>query len=140
MKDLPKDVYKRIKDNTPPDIHARVLEVLWSHDSKENRISRLMLICEVFNVDLPSNVNLSNLSADRQIRRAIKDLSEDYLILGSSALGGYWISKNKAEIMAVVRETETKANKMLATVEQMRKLVDKMDIPVPLQPALFDSK
>jgi len=134
---LPKEVYEKIKENTPADIHARVLEVIWSHDTEENRISRLMLVCEVFGVDIPADINLSNLSADRQIRRAIKDLSKDYCILGSSGKGGYWISKNKAEIMAVVRETETKAYKMLATANQMRALLEKMDIPQPLQPSLL---
>jgi len=137
MKELPREVYKRIKENTPADIHARVLDVIWSHDTEENRISRLMLVCEVFQVDIPATVNLSNLSADRQIRRAIKDLSKDFPILGSSGKGGYWISKNKAEINDAIRETEAKAYKMLATANQLRALVIKMETPQPLQPKLL---
>jgi len=121
-KKSPDEIYHEIKKNTPPDLATRVLMVMLDHKGRENRITRRKLVEEVFKIKLPPQVNLNNLTADRQIRRSIRSLQKVYPIIGSSADQGYWFADNRDDVKKVITENHLKAKRLIEKNNDLQRI------------------
>lgn len=120
----PKQIYAtEIKLGTEKqreELDAAVLEALWYRKGKSQRISRVDLIWQVFGVRVGKN-QLANNKMDRQIRESIERLRQEYVILSSSGLDGYWFPECMAEVLNYLAEIESRACKLLQQKARMQR-------------------
>lgn len=120
MSDYPEVRYQEIQETLPTDLQNRVLTVLQAHIGRANRITRKMLVSEVFNVSM-TDVELSNSTIDRQVRMVMADLQRRFPILSTSGGGGYYYASNAEEIARYAAEINSRAMKLLDKSRQLEK-------------------
>jgi hypothetical protein len=123
----PRVRYQEIVEKTSAQLQDQVLNVMKKHVGKENKISRVNLISEVFHISLSAG-RLSNSAQDRQIRRVVAELQQNYPVLASSGDGGYYMASSMDEINEYIAEIESRARKLFDKSRQIKSMAEKFAV------------
>jgi hypothetical protein len=95
----------------PPGLKRRVLHILSGHKGNDNRIARVDLVKQAFNIF--SDIEVTE-TQDRQVREVIADLRhEGNLICSDSGLGGYWMAGSYDDVVRMTNELKSRAMELL---------------------------
>lgn len=134
----PRAIYRtQIKMQTDDQraLDEKVLDALWNHRGKKNRISRVDLVLKIFGVKVNKG-QLANNKLDRQIRESIERLRQEYVILSSSGMDGYWFPETMGEVTGYLAEIESRASKLLQQKARMQRNAEQQFQP-RVQETLF---
>ena len=134
----PKTIYLtqiKMKTDDQRALDEKVLDALWDHRGKKNRISRVELVMKIFGVKVNKG-QLANNKLDRQIRESIERLRQEYVILSSSGMDGYWFPETMGEVAGYLAEIESRASKLLQQKARMQRNAEQQFQP-RVQETLF---
>jgi hypothetical protein len=105
------DRYDVIRADMPPGLKRRVLHILSGHKGSDNRIARINLVKQAFNIFSNDEVTETQ---DRQVRDAIAELRRArHMICSDSGEGGYFIAGNYEEVLRIAAEMDSRAMDLL---------------------------
>ena len=109
-----------IENKTPDEIEREVLSILSFHKGKEQRISRWQLVEQIFGRQAAADRSNNN-PYDRKIRMAIEKNRDQYLIVSSSGIGGYWLAADLDDVELIAQEYVDRSRKMEERARNIRR-------------------
>lgn len=102
------------------EVERQVLYILSLHKGKENRISRWALVERVFGREAAADRGNNN-PYDRKLREIIARYREEYLIVSSSGLGGYWLAADMNDVEIIANEYVNRSREMEQKARDLRR-------------------